>query len=153
MIPVNDRVSIDVRIDGDEVRSPLPKTNTDRVKQEVVLHITVRGKPKNPETRVIKWTAYGRDLLTNALTELDSGETKLKLAEFNSQTVSSDRISAMSAAEHFQFPKKKKKGGNPEKPKKVEASGVKYIGYSVRVLNGDAVVGEVSDPMGIGNKE
>ena len=121
----NDLVRIEVRVQSDQDRKDLAKTTTDTVTQHKTLLITLSGKAKSPETRTGKWTAYGRSLKGNDITVLQSGEFKVSLAD---------------GVQHI---------GTRTKGKKVDATGTKYVGYSVVVKDGEKVVGEAAEPMGI----
>ena len=151
IIPPNDRVRVEVRTASESERKDIKKTNAATVTQYKTLTILLSGKPKTPETRVIKWTAYGRDAKDRDVSVIESGEIKLELAANGQQTAESKRVVATHTPEHSGSAK----GGSgsssgSSRSKKVEASGVKFAGYSVQVLDGATVVGEAADPIGIG---
>lgn len=152
MIPTNDRVRVEVSITTDTDHKNLAKTSTDQVTQNKALNIALTGKPKSPETRVIKWTAYGRNMKSNNVSAVESGEIKLDLVN-GRQTAESKRFSTTYTPEHSVVSNSRSRSrGSRSTPraKKVEASGVKFAGYSVQVLDGGKVVGEASDPSNIG---
>ena len=109
------------------------------------MHISISGKAKDPETRTGQWTIYGRDLKGKDLEVVKSGEFKIELPPSGSQEVDSGKVSTTYT------PKARPKAGT--KPgtntKKPEASGTKYAGYTVIVKDGDKIVGEFADPMGL----
>ena len=152
MIPTNDRVRVEVRITGDSARKDLKNTTASAVTQNKTLVILLSGKPKSPESRIVKWTAYGRDMKGHDVRQIESGEVKLDLPANGQQTVESKRISVTYTPDHSEVTKTKSRGNNKgtTKAKKIEASGVKFAGYSVQVLDGSAVVGQASDPENIG---
>ena len=154
IIPSNDRVRVEVRLAGESDRKDLKNTTADTVTQHKALTILLSGKAKTPERRVIKWTAYGRDMKHRDVSAIESGEIKLELSASGQQAAESKRISTTYTPEHAEV--SKSSGGNgsrsrgPSRSKKVGASGVKFAGYSVQVLDGGTVVGEAADPQGIG---
>ena len=153
MASSNDRVRVVVSINSANQVKDIKGASADTVTQNKTLSIQVSGKPKSPETRVIKWAAYGRDLKNHNLSTLDSGEIKLSLSSSNGQqTAESKRIATTYTPEHSEV--SKSSGGRSSsrskpKAKKVAATGIRYVGYSVQVLDGRSVVGEASDPIGI----
>ena len=156
MIASNDRVRVEVRMTSESDRKDLKNTTANTVTQHKALTILLSGKPKTPETRVIKWTAYGRDVKDRDVRPIESGEIKLDLTAHGQQTAESKRISTTFTPEHSESSKSGSGSGSgsssrgSSRSKKVEASGVKFAGYSVQVLDGATVVGEAADPQGIG---
>ncbi len=148
MLPMNERVRVEVRVATESELKDIAKTTADRVTQKRTLNITLSGKPKSPETRVIKWTAYGRDLRNDQTRPIGSGEIKLALVN-GTQTVESEPTTTTHTPDHAVTPK----AGGGKRPnaraRHVEATGTKFIGYSVQVMDGTKVVGELSDPVGI----
>lgn len=150
MVSANDRVRVEVTTVTGSDHKDLGKTSTDRVTQHKTLNIALSGKPKNPETRVVRWTAYGRNMKSNNVTMLASGEIKLGLVN-NRQAAESKHVSTTYTPDHSVVSTRRSRSGrSTPRAKKVEASGVKFAGYSVQVLDGGKVVGEASDPVGIG---
>ena len=152
IVPPNDRVRVEVRTASESDRKDIKGTSAATVTQYKTLTILLSGKPKAPETRVIKWTAYGRDAKDRDVSVIESGEIKLDLAANGQQTAESKRVVATHTPEHSAGSKSGSGGGGggSKGSKKVEASGVKFAGYSVQVLDGTTVVGEAADPIGIG---
>lgn len=152
MVPANDRVRVEVQIVSETDHKDLGKTNTDRVTQNKTLTIKLSGKPKIPETRVIKWTAYGRNLKSDNIQKIESGEFKLELAANGGQTVDTKRFASTYTPEHsvVSIDRNRNSGRSTPKAKRVEATGTKFSGYSVQVLDGGKVVGEKAEPENIG---
>jgi hypothetical protein len=154
-VATSDVVRVEVRVQSDQDRKDLAKTTADQITQHKTLVIGLSGKAKTPETRTGKWTAYGRALKSHDVKVLDSGEFKIDFAN-GPQTVESRRISTTYTPEHATVSNEHKQGrqrqGERSSVKKVAAQGAKYVGYSVQVLDGGKVVGEASDPRGIGAK-
>ena len=152
MVPMNERVRLEVKTETQSDRKDLEKTSVDEVTQFKTLKIELSGKPKQPETRVVKWTAYGRDMKSNDVRKIDEGEFKLQLGANGRQSGESKRISTTYIPEHSAGGKGGKGGGGGggKGGKKVEGSGAKFVGYRVEVMDGATVVGEYSDPAGIG---
>ena len=85
------------------------------------------------------------------MSTLESGEIKLALVD-DRQTAESKRISNTYTPEHSVVSKSSGRSiSRRRRPKvtQVAATGVKFAGYSVEVLDGGRVVGEASDPSGI----
>jgi len=125
------------------------------VTQNLVLGITLLGKAKNPETRVVKWTAYGRDCRTDAISVLSSGEVPVDFTNGLQQKIRSEEISTTSTPTHNVMTTPRSSGGGRNRAsssqttvqtKVVEGTGVRYLGYGVQVFEGDKVVGEKFDP-------
>jgi hypothetical protein len=163
MVASNDRVRVECRLSTDTDEKDLKGTTEDTVTQKKSITVQLSGKARSPETRVVKWTAYGRNLKTNDLTVLDSGKVKLDLDRSGAQTITTKTVSSTYTDDHAVVSKRggRGKGGGGgggggrqkmPKAKKVEASGTKFAGYSVQVLDGAQVVGETSDPAGISVK-
>jgi hypothetical protein len=151
----NDRVRIEVRPESDQDRKDIKGSSADTVTQNKSLQIAISGKPKSPETRKGKWTIYGRDLKKHGITVLESGEFNLDLPASGQQKIESKKVSTTYTPEHSVVSKSSGRGGSSArtpKAKKVEAEGTKYAGYSIVIKDGDKVVGETADPMGIVNE-
>lgn len=154
MVPSNDRVRVEVQIATQSDRKDLAKTSADQVTQYKTLSIVLSGKPKSPESRVIKWTAYGRNMKSNSVQPLDSGEIKLELVN-GRQTAESKRVTTTYTPDHFETSTSRSRstGRSTPRAKKVEAAGTKFAGYSVQVMDGSSVVGEAIEPASIGAKK
>ena len=155
MIPANDRVRVEVQIVSQSDHKELAKTTADQVTQHKTLNIVLNGKPKNPETRTIKWATYGRNMKSNNVQQLESGELKLGLTN-GRQTTESKRTTTTYTPMHTTVStsrnsgRGRSSGRSTPKAKRVEATGTKFAGYSVQVLDGGKVVGEKADPENIG---
>ncbi|MEA3211397.1 MAG: hypothetical protein QOE70_4454 [Chthoniobacter sp.] len=149
----NDLVRVEVRVDSESDHKDIKGATADTVTQNKTLQIAISGKPRSSETRTGKWTVYGRDLKGHEVTVLGSGEFKLDLPASGQQKTASTKITTTSTAAHTvataAASSNKAKGGNVPKAKKVEAAGVKYAGYGVVVKDGDKIVGEAFDPVGL----
>lgn len=123
------------------------------VVQDVVLQITLRGKAVDPETRRVKWTAYGSDRKTGQIAAIETGEAALDLAtKPGIQKLDAVRISTTSTPKH-EVPKTSGRGrGRRVTFTRVDGSGLRYIGYGVQVLDGEKVVGETFDPSTLEDK-
>ena len=157
MVASNDRVRIEAKLTTDTDRKDLGGTTTDTVTQKKSIIIKLTGKPKSPETRVVKWTAYGRDVKEKDVKVLESAELPLALDKGGIQTVETKTFSSTYTPEHSKGKGGKggggKGSGGKSGGKKVEAEGTKFAGYSIQVMEGTHVVGEASDPVGIGAKK
>lgn len=116
------------------------------VAENVKLLITLNGKPQESESRTVKWTAYGRDRQTGAISVLKTGEAKVDFSSSRTQKIESETISTSSTRTHS-VPQTVGRGrGRRASYRRVEGSGVEYIGYGVQVFEGDKVVGEKFEP-------
>jgi len=128
------------------------KENVDKEKKDkhagtenITIDITINGKPKDPETRVIKWTTFGKDQKLNQTVVIESGEIPVNLKSGSTQKTSTPRVTT-SYKEKYTQPTKGGKQGRSSKPKEVPGDGVKYYGYGVEVLDGGAVIASKFDP-------
>ncbi len=153
----SDLVRLEVRVASDSDRKDIKGSTADTVTQHKTLQITVSGKPKSPETRTGKWTVYGRGLKDKEITVLGTDDFKIDLGQ-GVQKVETKQVSTTSTPEHGVVSRGGGGaaggggggGGNkPARVKKVAAEGTKYLGYGVVVKNGDIVVGEAFEPMGL----
>src|SRR4051812_25072167 len=72
-----DAVRVEVRVVQSNERKDVKGSSADEKTQHVKLEINVSGKPKEPETRVIKWAIFGKEVKGNTIAPLQSGEEKL----------------------------------------------------------------------------
>jgi hypothetical protein len=86
-------------------------------------------------------------LVTNKVTREAAGEYPLALDSSGAQSVTTGRVTMTHTPDHILSHGKNRDGG------KVAASGVKYMGYCVEVLDRAKVLGIASDPPGIEKRE
>jgi hypothetical protein len=146
-LPGSDRIRVQVTVQTETDRKNLKGTHTDRITEHKTLTIRLTGKVQNPETRVVRWTVYGKDLQTNKITTLGTEEAPVVLGHDGTQAVASKRVSTTFTPDHILSHGKKREGG------KVAAEGVKYLGYAVQVRDGEKIVGEASDPPGVDKRK
>lgn len=146
-LPGSDRVRIQVTVQTENERKNLKGTHTDRITEHKTLAIRMTGKILNPENRVVRWTIYGKDLQSNKIATLGTEEFPLVLGQDGSQAVASKRVSTTFTPDHILSHGKNREGG------KVAAEGVKYLGYAVQVRDGEKIVGEASDPLGVDKRK
>ena len=135
-------------------RSDSEKAAKYTYRQNIVLEITLSGKPHNPEARVVKWTAYGKDRKTGVVTALKSGDARVDLASGMTQKILTEEVSTTSSADHTVSSSSRGGRGNGRRLRytKVEGSGSRYIGYGVQVFDGENVVAERFDPRTLESK-
>ena len=150
MASSNERVSVVVGVNSANKTKDIKGSSTDTTTQNKTLSILLSGSPRSPESRVIKWAAYGRDLKGRTLSTIESGTIPVALVN-NRQTAESKSISTTYTPEHSVVSKGSGRSSSRSRStaKKVAAEGIKFVGYSVQVLDGGRVVGEASDPIGI----
>ena len=151
MISSNDLVRIEVRVASEQDRKDVKSTNADTITQHKTLTIVLSGKPKSPETRTGKWTAYGHSAKGHDYNVLESGEFKIDLSAGGRQSVESKKVTTTYTPEHSVVSRGRSggTGRSTARAKKVEATGTKFAGYVVEVKDGGKVVGQTADPFGI----
>ncbi len=147
-------VRIEVRVASDQDRKDIKSSSADSVTQHKTLTIALSGKPKSPETRTGKWTAYGHSAKGHDYPVLESGEFKVEFSPQGRQTIESKKITTTYTPEHSVVSRGRSGGGggtgrSTTKAKKVEATGTRFAGYGVVVKDGGKVVGETFDPAGL----
>jgi hypothetical protein len=140
----NDLVRAEVRTEMSSDRKDIKGSMADTKTQKITLLIALSGKPKSPETRMVKWAIFGRDLKRNDVSTIESGEEPLALDSTGRQTIESKVASTTSTPDHSIV---SRSGGSRNSRsrtsvRKVESSGVKYLGYGVVVKDGATVVGK-----------
>jgi hypothetical protein len=148
-VPAADHVRIEVKVvDKNERKKADPKQNVETTTQERTLEIEISGHPKAPETRTGKWMIYAHDQKDKSLTIIESGDFKIELPASGPQKIESTKATMTFTPEHPAPAGGGGKGG-AKAPKKIEATGNKYAGYGVVVNEGNAVVDEAWDPLGM----
>lgn len=137
-----DSVRVDVRVKSATERKEV-KGSPDEKTENVTLEISLGGKARNPDTRVVKWVIFGKEMADKDVKPLESGEEKLALSPSGQQKFESKQASTTSVPEHAA---KAGKGGAAPKgkapAKKVPGTGAKYVGWGVQVKDGETIVGE-----------
>lgn len=144
----NDRIRVEVSVQSGQDRKDLAKTTTDTVTQHKTLNIILSGKAKSQETRTGKWIVYGRSLKGNDVTVLESGEIKVDFTN-GIQRIKTKTISTTYTREHSTVSNNRNGKYGRVRVTKIPGMGTKYVGYSIVVKDGDKVVGQTADPMGI----
>lgn len=147
----NELVRIEVRVASNQDRKDLKSTSADTITQHKTLNIALSGKPKSPETRTGKWTAYGHSAKGHDYTVLESGEFKVEFSTQGRQTIESKKITTTYTPEHATVTRSgnSRSRTSTTRAKKVEATGKKFAGYGVVIKDGAKVVGEIFDPAGL----
>jgi hypothetical protein len=140
----NDQVRIEVQVKTEQDRQGNKGTTVDTVTQGKTLLITLTGKAKTPETRTGTWQTFGRNMDDNKLVPLESGEITVDLTK-GAQKIESKKITTTYTAGRSTGSGKGNKGG----AKKAPGEGAKYAGYGITIKDGDKVVGERFDPVGL----
>lgn len=136
-------VRLEVKVHGGDRHDQIRGSSAMKHDQHEELEITISSVSRNPPLGLqAKWFIFGRDLKSNRVNVIRSGEEKVALGRNGSQVLNSAKVEAVSVPEHSVV--SRGRGG-----KKVEATGDKYIGYGVQVLAGDTVVSETYYPVGI----
>ena len=144
-------VRLDVSVHGGDSHARIQGSSAVKHDQKEELEINVSSVSKNlPSGLQLKWFMFGRDLKSNRVGVLRSGEAKVELGGRGSQVINSAKIEAKSTPEHSVVSRGRgrggRTGGSRGSVKKVAATGDKYIGYGVQVLNGSKVVAETFYP-------
>jgi hypothetical protein len=144
--PGGNLTRVQVTVQTEEERHNLKGTHTDRLTVHKTLQIRFSGKPRQPESRVVQWKIHGKNLATGKLEAIGHGEFPLKLTPDGIQTAASAKVTSIHTPDHILSHGKDRAGG------KIAASGIKYAGYAIQVMDGTTVVGTASDPPGIENR-
>ena len=156
-------VRLAVKVNGGDSHDRIKGSTAVQHDQTKELDITVSSVSKTvPSGLRLKWFMYGRDIKSNGVSVLRSGEAKVALGSNGSQVISTAKVETKSTPEHSVVSKGRRGGSNGSNGsnggtgggarisvKKVEATGDKYIGYGVQVLAGNKVVSETFDPPGV----
>lgn len=147
----NEQVRIEVRVASDQDHKDLKSTSADTITQHKTLTIALSGKPKSPETRTGKWTAYGHSAKGHDYTVLESGEFKVEFSPQGRQTIESKKVTTTHTPEHATVTRSgtNRSRTSTTRAKKVEATGTRFAGYGVVIKDGGKVVGEIFDPAGL----
>ncbi len=129
-------------------RSDSEKVAKYTYRQTIVLEIAINGKPRNPETRIVKWTVYGKDRKTGVVAALKAGDARVDFSAGATQKIITEEVSTTSSADHTVSSSSRGGRGNSRRLRytKVEGGGDRYIGYGVQVFDGEKVVAEKYDP-------
>jgi hypothetical protein len=153
----NEVVQVAARLVSKQERKDLANTSADKITQTRSLVIEIRGKSKPTETRSGKWVIYGKDLVSNRVKPVESGEIRIDLSS-GRQIVETKDASLTYTPEHTTVTNSKTKNRSGDRKSKSQpvakreaASGVRYYGYSVEIKDGSRIVGTASDPAGVGN--
>jgi hypothetical protein len=150
MVASNDRVRIEARANTESERKEISGTTADQVTQFKTIALRLSGKARSPETRVVRWKIFGRNVDNGKITTVESGEFKLDLDARGEQSAETKRATMTYTPDHSLVKRGGKGKNKTSRATKVEGKGVKYAGYSVQVVDGNTVVGEFADPQGIG---
>lgn len=140
---VSDLVRLEVGTKMSSDREDIQGSSADVKTQKVALAISLTGKPKSPESRTIQWVIFGKDLKTNMIKKIESGEQPLALDSSGRQSVETKLVETTSTPDHAIVSKARRGRASVTK---VEGSGVKYLGYAVVVKDGTTFVGQVFNP-------
>ncbi len=141
-----DKVSIEVQVHSENVAPATeakpakgPKLEHDESKTlEIKVTNTMREELKDLK---VKWTLFGDDLKDNSTAITESGDESASLAPNTSQTVKSKTATYKGERAHSET---SGGGGKGKKAtaKRVPASGTRYAGWAVQVMQGNTLVGE-----------
>jgi hypothetical protein len=140
-------VRVQVTVQVKEERKDLKGTHTTQITVHRVLGIQLTGVANPRESRIARWRIFGKDLVTNKVIRAAAGEFPLALASGGAQLVNTEPVTMTHTPDHIRSHGKNREAG------KVAATGVKYMGYCVEVLDGPTVLGRASDPPGIEKRE
>ena len=148
----NDMVRVEVRTDSKSDNKAIANSNASTKTQHTALQILLGGKPKSPETRVVKWYIFGKDEGSNNVKQLESGEDPLALNGSGEQELTTKTATNTYTPDHVVTDRNnnnnnnRNNNNNNNRPnsQKVKGSGTKYVGYVVFVKDGNTVLGKAS---------
>lgn len=135
---VSSNVSVQVKAKTNDEKKDIPGSTDSTTIDKHTLQITLRGRTIDSEKRVAKWYVFGRNLKTKEVSVLGSGEVKVSFPANGTQTFESKEVTSTFTPDHVVG----SGSGKRKKYKKVDAEGVKIIGYGAQVKDGDKIVGE-----------
>lgn len=101
------------------------------------LKIFVSSSSKEALDLKVKYVVFARDLTGKDMVVVDQGEKAIQVKPFATEMIETPTTKATSIDAHA------------EKNKKVEASGIKFVGHAVQVFQADKIVAEFYEPTGI----
>jgi hypothetical protein len=144
----NDYVVVNVRVDAKTDQKDIPNSTASTKTQNENVQIQLSGKPKSPETRTVKWYIFGKDVRSNAVKALESGEEALSLSASGQQVIQKKATTTFTpdhtVVERNNNNNNNQNQNNRPNSRRVQGEGVKYVGYVVIVKDGDKVVGKAS---------
>jgi hypothetical protein len=142
--PLNIRVNVIGKDDRPEGTYSIPGGKQERagVKQTRTLEILITNRSQtNFEQLTMKYYLLGRDHTSGDIKVVHATERDISLPPLGAEKIESREITYNWQRRHRKFVK--------GKTETVAASGVEYLGYAVRVFQGDKVVGEDFLPSGM----
>jgi hypothetical protein len=147
----NDYVRIDVRVEAKTDQKDIPNSTANTKTQHETVMIQLSGKPKSPESRTVKWYIFGKDVRSNAVKALESGEEALALSGSGQQVITKTATTTFTpdhtVVERPNNNNNNNNNNNRGNSRRVEGEGVKYVGYVVIVKDGNNIVGKASTGM------
>lgn len=114
--------------------------------QKRSLDITVQNLGRVDQNDLVaKYWFFSKNVKTGDISVLVNGERKMAVPAGKKEVANSEQANANYVEAHFE-------GDGKGAGKKVEASGEKYYGYGVRLMDGDKVLQEVCNPQGLKDK-
>lgn len=146
-------VRLEVKAQGGDEFHRIAGSTAETHDQKEELVITISSVSRTPPAGLrVKWFMFGRDLKSNHVSVLRSGEAHVALGT-GSQVITTPKVEEKSTPKHAVISHNSQRGRDgrvaPATVRNVAATGVKYIGYGVQVLDGKSVVAETYDPVGI----
>ncbi len=135
-----DKVALEVQVRGDGGVATKGKTDTDTRFLEIKIS---NRTSENLSDLVVKWVIFAKDIANDATKQAGSGEVKSSLAAMRAEKIEGQSVSMSHTDSHAEKGKgsgqgNKGKGGS----KKVKASGERFSGWGVQVLQDGKLVGE-----------
>ncbi len=109
--------------------------------QKHSLKIYLTNSSANPADLKVKYTYYGRDLLSHDVVVIKAGEDQVAVKPQGEASDDAGSATSQSTDEHFLA------GAKGKAATKVPAVGDKFVGYSVQVYSGSALVAETYEPL------
>jgi hypothetical protein len=108
--------------------------------QKRALKIYLTNSSPNPADLKVKYTYFGRDLISRDIVVIKSGEDQVAVKPQGEATDDAGSATSPSTDEHFQAA-----GKGPAT--KIPAAGAKFVGYAVLVYSGSTLVAETYEPL------
>jgi hypothetical protein len=98
------------------------------------LRIYVSNASKETVDLKVKYFLFGRDAKSHDVVTVEQGEKPVQVKGLATEMIETPTAKATAIDEHL------------DKTKKIEASGIKFVGHAVQVFSGDSIVAEYYDP-------
>ena len=135
-----DASAILLRVEQHNTSDMNPKDRFQRT-QKHSLKVYLTNSSPNPADVKVKYTYFGRDLVSHDVVVINSGEQQAAVKPQGEAEVDLGSVTSASTDEHYQA------GGKGKVATKIPAAGAKFVGYAVQVYGGSTLLAETYEPL------